>query len=409
MKHKFGKFFNILNPNHRHDEEHEQETDNKRTGIAKSHRFESFAPIRQNNNLKWYVDALDYLWAVSTALDQAQEVIYLADWWISPELFLRRPPFFNEEWRLDQVLKRRAEAGVKIYIIVYKEVNQALTCNSAHTKHALESLCPEGTPGHGNIKVLRHPDHNIFENAADITLYWAHHEKFIVIDYALAFIGGIDLCFGRWDANQHPLADAHPSNFKNDIFPGQEFNNNRIMDFQSVEQWQGNELSKAEYGRMPWHDVAMGLIGDAVYDIAEHFVLRWNFVKRDKYKRDEGVDWLVLEGRDGPDEDLVAVQRPKYPCGEYVQHPFQPLDTKPRGNQGTVNAQIVRSSADWSSGILLELSIQNAYIEIIRNAKHFVYIENQFFSMFLHPYYRKVYTDIYPFSHCHGRAPGAHP
>ena len=382
MKHKFGKFFNIINPNHRHDEEHEKETDNKRTSIAKSHRFESFAPIRQNNNLKWYVDALDYLWAVSTALDQAQEVIYLADWWISPELFLRRPPFFNEEWRLDQVLKRRAEAGVKIYIIVYKEVNQALTCNSAHTKHALESLCPEGTPGHGNIKVLRHPDHNIFENAADITLYWAHHEKFIVIDYALAFIGGIDLCFGRWDAHQHPLADAHPSNFKNDIFPGQEFNNNRIMDFQSVEQWQGNELSKAEYGRMPWHDVAMGLIGDAVYDIAEHFVLRWNFVKRDKYKRDEGVDWLLLEGRDGPDEDLVAVQRPKYPCGEYVQHPFKPLDTKPRGNQGTVNAQIVRSSADWSSGILLEHSIQNAYIEIIRNAKHFVYIENQFFSMF---------------------------
>jgi phospholipase D1/2 len=26
----------------------------------------------------------------------------------------------------------------------------------------------------------------------------------------------------------------------------------------------------------------MGVIGDCVYDIAEHFVLRWNFVKRDK-------------------------------------------------------------------------------------------------------------------------------
>src|SRR5438046_4785150 len=34
-----------------------------------------------------------------------------------------------------------------------------------------------------------------------------------------------------------------------------------------------NELSKAEYGRMPWHDVAMGVIGDCVYDIAEHFIL----------------------------------------------------------------------------------------------------------------------------------------
>ena len=124
LKHKVGKFFNVINPNHRHDEEHEQATDRKRSAIANAHRFESFAPIREANKVKWYVDALDYFWAVSIALERAQEVIYLADWWISPELFLRRPPFANQEWRLDQILKRRAEAGVKIYIIVYKEVRQ---------------------------------------------------------------------------------------------------------------------------------------------------------------------------------------------------------------------------------------------------------------------------------------------
>lgn len=172
LKHKVGKFFNIVNPNHRHDEAHEQATDRKRSAIAESHRFQSFAPIQEGNRVKWYVDGLDYLWAVSEALVKATETIYIADWWLSPELFLRRPPAKYQDWRLDQVLKRRAEAGVKIYIIVYKEVNQALTCNSAHTKHALQSLCPEGTPGHGNIRVLRHPDHNIFENAADMTLYW---------------------------------------------------------------------------------------------------------------------------------------------------------------------------------------------------------------------------------------------
>lgn len=196
----------------------------------------------------------------------------------------------------------------------------------------------------------------------------------------MAFIGGIDLCFGRWDANQHPLADVHPGGLRDDIFPGQEFNNNRIMDFQSVDDWQSNELSKVDYGRMPWHDVAMGLIGDCVYDIAEHFVLRWNFIKRDKYKRSDNVDWLLMEGHTGNDEDIIAVQRPKYPCGEYIQHPLTPLSGKPRGQQGTVRAQIVRSSDDWSSGILNEHSIQNAYCETIRNAEHLVYIENQFFS-----------------------------
>lgn len=374
-----GKFANVVNRNHRHDEEHEQITDGKRTAIAEGHRFHSFAPERPGNKIKWYVDGRDYFWAVSVAMERAKETIYIADWWLSPELFLRRPPYFNQQWRLDKVIKRAAERGVKVYVMVYKEVSQALTCNSAHTKYALRDLCPEGNPGHGNINVLRHPDHNVFENVGDMTLYWAHHEKFIVIDYEVAFIGGLDLCYGRWDSRQHMLADVHPSGVQNEVFPGQDFNNNRIMDFHTVEDWANNELNKTEYGRMPWHDVAMGLVGDCIYDIAEHFVLRWNFIKRDKYKRDAKADWLLLEGRTGDDEDLIGVQRPKHPVGEYIQHPLKPLSTKPTGQQGTVHAQIVRSSDDWSSGILIEHSIQNAYCEVIEKAEHFVYIENQFF------------------------------
>ena len=381
FKHKVGKLHNLVNPNHRHDEAHEKACDEKRTRIAESHRFESFAPERDGNNIKWYIDGQDYFYAVSVALEKAKETIYIADWWLSPELFLRRPPYFNQEWRLDQVLKRRAEAGVKIYVIVYKEVEAAITCNSLHTKHSLQSLCPEGSPGYGNIFVMRHPDHNVFENAGDMTFYWAHHEKFIVIDYAMAFIGGLDLCFGRWDSHQHGLSDVHPSGVQNEMWPGQDFNNNRIMDFQTVKDWKSNELSKADFGRMPWHDVAMGLVGDCVYDIAEHFVLRWNFVKRDKYKRDESFDWLTLEGREGENEDLVGVQRPKHPVGKYIHQPLSPLSDKPwaHKDQGTVHAQVVRSSCDWSSGILTEHSIQTAYCEVIRNAKHYVYIENQFF------------------------------
>lgn len=368
-----------FNKQHRHDEAHEQRCDEKRTKICESHRYKSYFPEREGNLIKWYVDGRDYFWAVSAALEQAQESIYLADWWLSPELFLRRPPHYKQDYRLDTLLKAKAEAGVKIYVIVYKEVEAALTCNSLHTKHALESLIPEGSPGHGNIRVMRHPDHNPFENAADMTMYWAHHEKFIVIDYSLAFIGGLDLCFGRWDAHQHPLSDVHPEGVSEEIWPGQDFNNNRIMDFQDVKDWQQNELSKAEYGRMPWHDVAMAVVGPCVYDIAEHFVLRWNFVKRDKYKRVEWYDWLELEGRQGDDEDLVGVQRPAHPVGDYVKHPFSPLSTKNLESSGTLRAQVVRSSADWSSGILTECSIQNAYSEIIEKAEHFVYIENQFF------------------------------
>jgi phospholipase D1/2 len=61
-KHKVGKFTNIFNTNHRHDEEHEVETDNKRTRVAENHRFNSFAPEREGNLVKWYVDGRDYFW-----------------------------------------------------------------------------------------------------------------------------------------------------------------------------------------------------------------------------------------------------------------------------------------------------------------------------------------------------------
>ncbi|KAF2279398.1 phospholipase-like protein PldA [Westerdykella ornata] len=380
-KQKIGKLANLFNKHHRHDEAHEKAVDEQRKKIAEGHRFGSFAPEREGNLIKWYVDGRDYFWAVSVALERAKETIYIEDWWLSPELYLRRPPFYNQEWRLDTIIKRKAEQGVKIYIIVYKEVKAALTCNSEHTKRVMmHDLIPEGQKGHGNIRLMRHPDHDVFENFADMTFYWAHHEKFIVIDYEVAFIGGLDLCYGRWDLKQHPCADVHPLGVQYEIFPGQDYNNNRILDFQNVQDWKQNQLSKVEYGRMPWHDVAMGVIGPCVYDIAEHFVLRWNFCKRDKYKRDPRYTWLTLEGREGDDEGLVGVQRPKFPVGGYEHHPLSKLSTKNLDNRGTVHAQILRSSADWSSGIdPEETSIQTAYCELIRKAQHFVYIENQFF------------------------------
>lgn len=61
-KNKLGKFKNLFNSNHRHDEEHEQKTDEKRDRVCQNHRFDSFAPERDGNLIKWYVDGRDYFW-----------------------------------------------------------------------------------------------------------------------------------------------------------------------------------------------------------------------------------------------------------------------------------------------------------------------------------------------------------
>lgn len=83
-----------------------------------------------------------------------------------------------------------------MFILIYKEIEVALGINSYYSKQRLVEQCPE------NIKVLRHPDH-----ARAGVFLWAHHEKIVVVDQSLAFLGGIDLCYGRWDNSEHRLID----------------------------------------------------------------------------------------------------------------------------------------------------------------------------------------------------------
>lgn len=81
-----------LNPNHRHDEEHEKELDAKIEKIRAGHRFRSFAPDRPGNLVKWHIDGHggfswtgpagelttpDYFWALSELIDRAQSVSML--------------------------------------------------------------------------------------------------------------------------------------------------------------------------------------------------------------------------------------------------------------------------------------------------------------------------------------------
>ncbi|PSS38102.1 hypothetical protein PHLCEN_2v82 [Hermanssonia centrifuga] len=287
----------ILNPNRRHDDPEEKHNDMIRAEINAGHRFDSFADERSQNFVKWHVDGHDYMYALSEMLDSAREAIFILDWWLTPELYLRRPPAFNEQWRLDRILKRKAEQGVKVYVVVYKEVTQTMSMSSSHTKHALEDL-------HPNIACMRHPDHI---GSKDDVEFWSHHEKVVVVDNHRACIGGLDLCFGRWDTHTHPLADVHPTNFANTLFPGQDYNNARVLDFQDVSQYANQGLSVLDVPRMPWHDVHMTLCGSVVLDIVQHFVERWNEVKRRKVLtvfvygpqltisgRDRRYDWLAL-------------------------------------------------------------------------------------------------------------------
>jgi phospholipase D1/2 len=80
----------------------------------------SFVPFRCPTPACWFIDGSTYMSAVADALENASEEIFIADWWLSPEIFMKRPAVNGEYWRLDNILQRRAVSNLKnIYYVLY--------------------------------------------------------------------------------------------------------------------------------------------------------------------------------------------------------------------------------------------------------------------------------------------------
>nr|XP_009790304.1 PREDICTED: phospholipase D p1-like isoform X2 [Nicotiana sylvestris] len=249
-------------------------------GWCNPHRFGSFAPLRGTNDdatqAQWFIDGKAAFEAIASSIESAKSEIYITGWWLCPELYLRRPFHNHSSSRLDALLETKAKEGVQIYILLYKEVSIALKINSLYSKRQLLKI-------HKNVKVLRYPNHF----SAGIYL-WSHHEKIVIVDNKICYIGGLDLCFGRYDTREHNLADLPPS-----IWPGKDYYNPRESEPNSWEDAMKDELDREKYPRMPWHDVHCALWGPPCRDIARHFVQRWNHAKRSKAPNEQTIPLLM--------------------------------------------------------------------------------------------------------------------
>ncbi|GAB0133885.1 hypothetical protein EsDP_00002279 [Epichloe bromicola] len=340
----------------------------KQTAWYEKKRFDSFAPVRTGVFAQWLVDGRDYMWNVSRAINMARDVIYIHDWWLSPELYMRRPAAISQKWRLDRLLQKKAREGVKIFVIIYRNVEAAIPIDSEYTKYSLLNL-------HPNIFVQRSP--NQFKKNQ---FFFAHHEKICIVDHDVAFLGGVDLCFGRWDCPQHPIVDDKPTGFETteqpkdaehcQLFPGKDYSNPRVQDFFRLSEPYEEMYDRGKVPRMPWHDVAMQVVGQPARDLTRHFVQRWNYLRRGR-KPTRPLPFLL------PPPDAK----------------FDELESL--GLTGTCEVQMLRSASTWSLGIdETEHSIQNAYIKMIEDSDHFVYMENQFFISSTEAYNTKIVNRI---------------
>jgi phospholipase D1/2 len=111
--------------------------------------FGSFSPPRFSA-CRWFVDGEETLAAIADAISQASCEIFLADWWIQPDIYLKRKEDGGINWRLDVLLERKAREGVSIYIMAWNAKKMATNIDIRKIKHSLQFL-------HPNITFLSHP------------------------------------------------------------------------------------------------------------------------------------------------------------------------------------------------------------------------------------------------------------
>ena len=344
-------------------------------------RFESFSPVRNNCEAKWFVDGQDYMSAVAGAIEAASREIFIADWQISPHLFMKRPDTGVDslDWRLDKLLLKKADQGIMIYILLYSESKKIAGMD-------LGSDLAQSVLKHKKIEVLLHPDANtMLWYGSKGTGLWSHHEKIVIVDQSLAFVGGIDLCFGRWDTHNHELTDNYPihpcvneeehectnastkegvtqTSVKYARWIGKDYGNTFQGGVRSqLDRPMEDYIERSRVPRMPWHDVGCAFTGAPAHDIAKHFIQRYNSIKKP-------YSWNVFSSN--PQQQLlVADAGQSHETSNKIVNP----------SAYNLMVQVLRSVDKWSAEQILESSIHEAYLYAIRNAKHFIYIENQFF------------------------------
>lgn len=246
--------------------------------------------------------------------------------------------------KLGELLKQKAEEGVAVRIMLWDdETSLPLIKNEGimktHDEDALAYF------SHTKVVCKLCPRlHNKFPTI------FSHHQKTITVDTKcsisprereiMSFIGGLDLCDGRYDTEQHSL--FHTLNTESHC---NDFYQTNIA---------GSSIQKGG-PRTPWHDAHACITGEAAWDVLTNFEQRWS----------KQCDPSVLV----PASTLTNLIRQTYA-------------SKP--SERGWNVQVLRSIDHVSASQLfrnltVEQSIHEAYVKAIRGADRFIYIENQYF------------------------------
>ena len=178
------------------------------------------AEPRPGNAVEVLIDGVEALPRIAEELSRAQSHVHMTGWFISPDLQLTR----EEEPVIVRNLLAELAERIDVRVLLWQG-----------------APVPAFRPSRGDVRNVRENlvRHTRIRSAVDgrTGIRHSHHEKTIVIDDRVAFVGGIDLTLDGGDPFDTGTHRAR--------------------------------------GGIGWHDAAARIEGPAVADVAEHFRLRW--------------------------------------------------------------------------------------------------------------------------------------
>jgi phosphatidylserine/phosphatidylglycerophosphate/cardiolipin synthase-like enzyme len=181
-------------------------------------------PPREGCAIDVLIDGEEVLPAIAEAIRGARRSVRMAGWHSAPHFALERgePPAVLRELLADAVAR-----GADVRLLLWAGAPlRVFTPARADVRAAAAEFARDT-----GVRVAL-DDHE--------RLLHCHHEKLVVVDDEVAFVGGVDLTDlggDRWDTGRHPAR-----------------------------------------GRLGWHDAGTRLRGPIVADVAEHLDMRWTEV-----------------------------------------------------------------------------------------------------------------------------------
>ncbi|XP_022964032.1 phospholipase D gamma 1-like isoform X1 [Cucurbita moschata] len=308
---------------------------------------------------------------------QARRLIYITGWSVWHKVKLVRDTGYGTECTLGDLLRSKSQEGVRVLLLVWDDPTSRSILG--YKTDGFMQTHDEETRRffkHSSVQVILCPrmagKRHSWVKQKEVGTIYTHHQKTVIVDAdggnnrrkIIAFVGGLDLCDGRYDTPSHPifrtLQTVHKDDYHNPTYTG----------------------SAVGCPREPWHDLHSKIEGPAAYDVLTNFEERWRRASKPHgIKKLKSYDDALLRIERIP--DIIGISE-SYCTNEndpeswHVQI-FRSIDSSsvkdfPKEPKDAPSKNLV-----CGKNVLIDMSIHTAYVKAIRAAQHYIYIENQYF------------------------------